>query len=183
MSSILADLQRPRIWAQMRKKGGRCGPQPMSIQLCTGGAQINFGDLTAYLTYETLHFSLIISWLTFLPRNLLLRKMRRKYAMKKVPNMRMAERRAVLGLGLSPSSVIVAFSPCGWAENKILALNTRELWSRHAAGICKTGRCAPPPLPAHCSFAAPPCILLSVYYKETWNKVASILLVKHSNNK
>jgi hypothetical protein len=32
---------------------GSCGPQPISIQLCTGGAQINFGDLTPYLTFDS----------------------------------------------------------------------------------------------------------------------------------
>ena len=40
--------------------------------------------------------------ITFLPRNLLLRKILRKYAMKKVPNMRMAESRAVFACGWSP---------------------------------------------------------------------------------
>ncbi len=35
----------------MRGKGGVVESQPMSIQLYTG-AQINFGDLTQYLTYE-----------------------------------------------------------------------------------------------------------------------------------
>jgi hypothetical protein len=38
--------QRPRIWAQMQGEGS-CG---VSAQLYTG-AQINFGDLTPYLTY------------------------------------------------------------------------------------------------------------------------------------
>ncbi len=37
MSSFLADQYRPRIWGQMRGEGG--------------GTQINFWDLTAYLTY------------------------------------------------------------------------------------------------------------------------------------
>ena len=40
--------------------------------------------------------------ITFLPRNLLLRKILRKYAMRKVPNMRMAESRAVFACGWSP---------------------------------------------------------------------------------
>jgi hypothetical protein len=35
----------------MRGKGGVTGSQSMSIQLYTG-AQINFEDLTPYLTYE-----------------------------------------------------------------------------------------------------------------------------------
>ncbi len=49
MSSILADQQRPRIWAQMRGKGGELRGLCQWVQLYTG-AQINFGDLTPYLT-------------------------------------------------------------------------------------------------------------------------------------
>jgi hypothetical protein len=44
MSSILADQQPPRIGYEP-KCGGGCGV----VQLYTG-AQINFGDLTPYLT-------------------------------------------------------------------------------------------------------------------------------------
>ncbi len=51
MSSILADQKRPRIWAQMRREGGELWGLSQWVQLYTG-AQINFGDLTPYLTYE-----------------------------------------------------------------------------------------------------------------------------------
>ncbi len=55
MSAILADQQRPRIWAQMRGEGeGSCGSQPMSTGLFTG-AQLNFGDLTPDLSYAPAH--------------------------------------------------------------------------------------------------------------------------------
>jgi hypothetical protein len=47
MSSILADQQRPRIWAQMR--GDREGISANECS-CAHGAQINFGYLTPYLT-------------------------------------------------------------------------------------------------------------------------------------
>ncbi len=50
MMSILADQQLPRILAQMRGEGGSCGVSANEYS-CTHGAQINFGDLTPYLTY------------------------------------------------------------------------------------------------------------------------------------
>jgi hypothetical protein len=46
MSSMLAD---PRIWAQMRGEVGSCGVLANEYS-CEHGAQINFGDLTPYLT-------------------------------------------------------------------------------------------------------------------------------------
>jgi len=52
MSSILADQKRPRIWAQMQGDGELRG-LTQGVQLYTG-AQINFGDLTPYFTYEWL---------------------------------------------------------------------------------------------------------------------------------
>ncbi len=52
MSSILADQLRPRIWAQMRGGGEVPGSQPMSTAVQYTGAQINFVDLTLYLTYD-----------------------------------------------------------------------------------------------------------------------------------
>ncbi len=68
MSSILADQYRPRIWAQMRERGGAARSQPMSIQLYTG-AQINFGDQTPYVTYGLPHrvhrVATATFWLTF----------------------------------------------------------------------------------------------------------------------
>ncbi len=51
MSSILVDQYRPRMGAQMRGEGGDAGSQPMSKAVPYTGAQINFGDLTTYLTY------------------------------------------------------------------------------------------------------------------------------------
>ncbi len=50
MSSILADQFRPRIWAQMLGGGGELRDLSQWVKLYTG-AQINFGDLTPYLTY------------------------------------------------------------------------------------------------------------------------------------
>ncbi len=51
MSSILADQWRPRMWAQCGGIGGGegCGASANEYS-CTHGAQINFGDLTPYLT-------------------------------------------------------------------------------------------------------------------------------------
>jgi hypothetical protein len=49
MSSILADQQRSRIWAQMRGEEGSCGVSANEYS-CAHGAQINFGDLSSYLT-------------------------------------------------------------------------------------------------------------------------------------
>jgi hypothetical protein len=51
MSSIFADQRRPRIWAQMRGEGGGGGGVSANEYSCAHGAQINFGDLTPYLTY------------------------------------------------------------------------------------------------------------------------------------
>jgi hypothetical protein len=52
MSSILADLKRPFIRAQMGwgGGGGGAGFQPNEYS-CGHGAQINFGDPSPYLTY------------------------------------------------------------------------------------------------------------------------------------
>ncbi len=52
-SQILADQYRPRMWAQMRGEGeGVAGSQLLSTAVHENGAQINFGDLTLYLTYS-----------------------------------------------------------------------------------------------------------------------------------
>ncbi len=49
MSSILADQQHPRIWAQMRGGGEFGGSQPMSTDVHKAyEAQINFEDLTTF---------------------------------------------------------------------------------------------------------------------------------------
>jgi hypothetical protein len=45
----LSDQKRPRIWAQMR--GGDCGVAANEYSFAQG-AQINCGDLIAYLNYE-----------------------------------------------------------------------------------------------------------------------------------
>jgi hypothetical protein len=52
MSSILADQQRPS-YISPNAGGGGCGVSQLE-QLCTvrHGAQMNFGDLTPYLTYR-----------------------------------------------------------------------------------------------------------------------------------
>ncbi len=47
MSSIMADQQRPRM-SQNAVEGGSCGASANEYT----GAQINFGDLTPYLTHE-----------------------------------------------------------------------------------------------------------------------------------
>jgi hypothetical protein len=49
-SSILADQLRPRIWAQTRGSGG--GGGLANEYSCAHGAQLNFGDLTPYLTHR-----------------------------------------------------------------------------------------------------------------------------------
>ncbi len=50
--SILADQKLPRIWAQMRGEGGGCVGLSQWVHSCGAHeAQINFGDLTSYLTY------------------------------------------------------------------------------------------------------------------------------------
>ncbi len=50
MLSILVDQWRPRIWAQMRGKGGGGGSGVSANEYsCAHGAQINFGYLTPYL--------------------------------------------------------------------------------------------------------------------------------------
>jgi len=55
MSSIFADQYRLRIWAPNGGGGGELRGLSQWVQLYTG-AQINFGDLTPYLTYVvTLH--------------------------------------------------------------------------------------------------------------------------------
>jgi hypothetical protein len=41
-----------RIWAQMLGEGWELRGLSQWVQLYTGGTQINFGDLTPYLTYE-----------------------------------------------------------------------------------------------------------------------------------
>ncbi len=53
ISSIFADQKHPHIRVQMRGEGGVAGSQPMStaVHIMWHGAQINFGDLTPYLTY------------------------------------------------------------------------------------------------------------------------------------
>ncbi len=51
MSSSLADLKRPRKWAQMR--GGGVYGVSANEYSCAHGAQINVGDLTPYLIYIT----------------------------------------------------------------------------------------------------------------------------------
>ncbi len=71
MSSILADQQRPRIWAQMRGMGGGGGGWRFSANeySCAHGAQINFGDLTQVLpkivVFTTAHSLFFTKWLTF----------------------------------------------------------------------------------------------------------------------
>ncbi len=49
MSSILADYL---LWAQMRVEGVRGCEVSANEYSCAHGAQINFGDLTKYLTYD-----------------------------------------------------------------------------------------------------------------------------------
>ncbi len=51
MSSILL-TKFPRIWAQSREEGGELPGLSQWVQLYTG-AQINFGDLTPYLTNDS----------------------------------------------------------------------------------------------------------------------------------
>ncbi len=51
MSSIVADQWRPRNWAQMQGGGGELRGLSQWV-LLWAGAQINFGDLTPYLTYD-----------------------------------------------------------------------------------------------------------------------------------
>jgi hypothetical protein len=43
--------KRPNIWAQTQEGGGGCCGVSANEYSCTHGAQINFGDLTPYLTY------------------------------------------------------------------------------------------------------------------------------------
>jgi hypothetical protein len=45
-SSILADRKRPRIWAQMRGRGGVAGSRPFSTAVQSGPNK--FGDLPTY---------------------------------------------------------------------------------------------------------------------------------------
>ncbi len=52
MSSPLADLKRPNAG----RGGGSCGVSANEYS-CAQGAQINFGDLTPYLTYGLWSFS------------------------------------------------------------------------------------------------------------------------------
>jgi hypothetical protein len=54
MASILADQERPRLCAQMtgEGEGGGCGVSANDYSCAQLGAQINFGDLTPYLTYD-----------------------------------------------------------------------------------------------------------------------------------
>ncbi len=51
MSSVFAYQERPRIWAQMRGEGEVWGVSANEYS-CAHGAQINFGDLTTYLTND-----------------------------------------------------------------------------------------------------------------------------------
>ncbi len=61
MSSILADQQRPRIRAQMRGEWGSWGVS-VKQYICSHGAQINFWDLTLYLTFDVCEWE--IPWYT-----------------------------------------------------------------------------------------------------------------------
>ncbi len=59
MSSILADQERPRVWAHMRVGGGGGGGLRgliQWVQLQYTGAQLNFENLTQDLYTETLNF-------------------------------------------------------------------------------------------------------------------------------
>ncbi len=51
----------PRIRAQMRVEGGSCGVSANEYS-CTHGAQINFGDLTPYLTYGCTPTQFLTVW-------------------------------------------------------------------------------------------------------------------------
>ncbi len=62
MSSILADQQRPSYMSPNAGEGEGAGPQPMrtAVHITWYGAQINFGDLTPYLTHGHRYWETIV---------------------------------------------------------------------------------------------------------------------------